>query len=467
MIELSLAEVARAVGARLHGDAAATVDAVTTDSRQVPAGRPLFVALRGEHADGHAYASAAAAAGAVAVLAARPLPELAVPVLEVPDTWTALAALAGEVRRIVDPVAVAITGSVGKTTVKDLTAAAVATQRRTHAAAGSYNNELGVPLTLLGLASDTQVLIAEVGARHVGDIARLAPLVAPDVAVVSAVAAVHVEVFGSVDAVARAKGELVEALGPDGVAVLNVADHRVAAMADRAPAVLRVGVDVPDADVRADRVQLDRRARATVAVTSPWGRVEVRLPVAGRHQVVNALLALAVAGQLGLDLEAAAAGIAGANVSRWRGEVVEAGDVVVLNDAYNSNPLAAAAALDTLQAVERSGDTWAVLGLMAEIGPTNQEEHEAVGRRCAELGVDHLVAVGPEAGAIADGALAAGLDRSRVERAADGDTALRCLLSGVGPGDVVLVKASRVAGLETVAESLVAALRDPGTEGRA
>ncbi len=465
MIELTVADVAAAVGGRVHGDGTRTVDQVATDSRDVPSGRPLFTALPGEQADGHDFAAAAVDAGAVAVLAERALPDIGVPVIEVAATWTALTELAAEVRRRVAPTAVAITGSVGKTTVKDFTAAAVGTQRRVHASRGSFNNELGVPLTLLGLVSDTEVLVAEVGARHVGDIGRLAPLIAPDVAVVTAVAPVHLEVFGSVDAVARGKRELVEALGPDGVAVLNVADPRVAAMADHAPAVLAVGVDVPHADVRAARVELDRQGRAHADVVTPWGRTELVVPVAGRHQVTNALLAIAVAGRLGVDLDAAATGIAGAEISRWRGEVADAGGVVVINDAYNSNPLAVAAAIDTLVAIERSGRTWAVLGVMAEIGPTSDDEHAEVGRRCAELGVDRLVVVGPKAAPIAAGALEAGLDPGRVVHVRDGVEALDRVLPGLSPGDAVLVKASRVAGLETVVDGIVAARGRTGGPG--
>jgi UDP-N-acetylmuramoyl-tripeptide--D-alanyl-D-alanine ligase len=465
VIELRVEEVARATDGRVEGDPAVVVDAVATDSRAMPPGRPLFVALPGEQADGHAFAADAVARGALAVLASRPLPDLDVPVVVVADTWVALRTLAGAVRRRVDPVAVAITGSVGKTTVKDLTAAAVGAAHRTHAASGSYNNELGVPLTLLGIAGDTEVVVTEVGARRVGDIDLLGRLVAPDVAVVTAVAGVHLELFGTLDAVARTKAELVACLDPDGVAVLNVADPRVAAMAERAPSVLRVGTDVADADVRATRVVLDRRARAAAEIATPWGPTEVRLPVAGRHHVLNALLALAVAGHLGGDLDAAAAAIARAAVSPWRGAVDEAGGVVVVNDAYNSNPLAAAAALDTLQAIERTGRTWAVLGLMAEIGATSYDEHRALGRRCAEHGVDHLVVVGADAAPMAAGAVDAGMPPGNVEEVDDAAAALALLVPRVGPGDVVLVKASRVAGLEAVADGLVAARRDAAEVG--
>ncbi|MFA9445446.1 UDP-N-acetylmuramoyl-tripeptide--D-alanyl-D-alanine ligase [Egicoccus sp. AB-alg6-2] len=462
MIVMTLDEIADAVGGTLHGDPLTPVEAVGTDSRTLPQGA-LFVALPGERADGHDHAPDAVTNGAGALLVSRRLDvPSAVAQVVVDDTWRALRDLAAEVRRRVDPVAVAITGSVGKTTVKDFTAAAVGAGQRTVAARGSFNNELGVPLTLLELTADTQALVTEIGARHVGDIAALAPIVAPDLAVVTAVAGVHLEIFGTIDDIAVAKRELVESLGPDGTAVLNVADPRVAAMADHAPAVIRVALEDPDADVYATDIVLDRHARPSATVVTPWGRTHVSLPIAGRHHVGNALLALAVAGHLGVDLDDAAAALGHAPVSRWRGEVVEAGGVVVVNDAYNANPTSVAAALQTLVAVERTGRTHAVLGVMAEIGADHDAEHLAVGRRCEELDVDEVLVVGAEAAAIARGARDAGLPADRVVEVADAEAALAHLLERTADGDVVLVKASRVGGLERVADGLVAARTEPG-----
>jgi UDP-N-acetylmuramoyl-tripeptide--D-alanyl-D-alanine ligase len=453
MIRMTMSEVAAATGGTLTGDPDLIVDAVGTDSRRLPDGSPLFVALATEQADGHDFVAAALAAGAVAVLAQRSLPSTSVPVVQVPDTWTALADLGVHVRRTVGPTTVAVTGSVGKTTVKDLTAAAIGAGRRVHAARGSYNNDLGVPLTMLGLAPDSEVLVAEVGARHVGDIARLAPLVAPDIAIVTAVAGVHLEVFGSIEAIARAKSELVEALGPDGTAVLHVADPRVAAMARIAPNVISVATDDPAADVHASNVRLDRWARATATAVTPWGTATLTLPVAGRHHVLNALLALAVAGHLGVDLDAAAAAIADAPVSPWRGEVSTVNDVTILNDAYNANPTSVVASLETLVAIERTGRTMAILGVMAEIGETAEDEHLAIGRTCAELGVDHVVVVGEGASGIAAGARAAGA--AEVSVVDDGDAAGTVAQAWLAPGDVVVIKGSRVAGLEQVAARLI------------
>ncbi len=453
MIPMPLRDIAAATGGMLTGDPDLVIDAVGTDSRRPPDGSSLFVALPTDHADGHDFIEAAVAAGTAAVLTRRPVPTATVPVIQVTDPWTALADLGVHVRRSVGPTTVAVTGSVGKTTVKDFAAAAIGAGRRVHAARGSYNNELGVPLTMLGLVEDSEVLVAEVGARHVGDIAQLAPLLAPDIAVVTAVAGVHLEVFGSIDAVARAKAELVAALGPDGTAVLHVADPRVAAMAQAAPNVISVATDDPAADVHASDVRLDRLARATATAVTPWGTTTLTLPVAGRHQVLNALLALAVAGHVGIDLDTAAAAIAAAPVSPWRGEVCVANGMTILNDAYNANPTSVVASLDTLVAIERTGRTMAILGVMAEIGDTAQDEHLAIGRTCARLGIDHVVVVGDGAGGIATGARAAGI--AEVSVVADGDAATAVARAWLAPGDVVVVKGSRVAGLEQVAARLV------------
>lgn len=448
MIPVTLGELAAVVDGHVVADADLVVDAVTTDSRQVPAGAPLFVALRGA-SDGHVHVSAAVAAGAVAALVEPGRVEG--PRVEVPDTWQALRTLAAHVRGAVAPRTVAITGSVGKTTVKDLTAAALRAELPTAAATGSYNNELGVPLTLLALEPHHQALVAEIGARHVGDIADLAPLVRPQLAVVTAVAGVHLEIFGTIDDVARAKRELVESLRQDGTAILNGADERVRAMAAVAPRALLVGG--PDADVAAEDVQLDEVARARFRAHTPWGSVaEVRLPVAGRHQVANALFALTVAGHLGVDLDAAAAALADASVSRWRGEVRRAGGITVLDDAYNANPTSVVAALDTLCALRSRGRAVAVLGVMAEIGEAHEREHRRVGAEVAAAGVDELVVVGDDAAALAEGAQEAGL--AQVVQVPDADAAAQHLDGRLTDGDVVLVKASRVAGLERVAALL-------------
>ncbi|MBW3576467.1 MAG: UDP-N-acetylmuramoyl-tripeptide--D-alanyl-D-alanine ligase [Actinobacteria bacterium] len=457
MITLRLADVATATGGRLadlsSGDR--TVHEVTTDSRDVP-DRALFVALRGERHDGHDHIAEAIDAGAVAYVAERPT-STAAPAVLVDDTRRALRDLARVVRERVAPQVVAITGSVGKTTTKDLAAAALGAGRRTVAAPGSYNNEIGVPLTCLAARADTEVLVVEVGSRGVGHIAALMAVVQPDVAIVTAVNAAHLEMFGDVDTVARAKGELVEALSPAGTAILNADDARVLAMAARTDAqVLTYGRT--DADVVADDVDLDRLARPRFLARTPWGEAHVSVPLAGEHHVSNSLAALAAAGIAGVDIEAAAAALRAAPVSSWRSEVSEAGGVVVLNDAYNANPASMRAALDALLRIQGTvaGRSWAVLGLMAEMGETSHDDHRALGRECAAAGLDRLVVVGRgDAAAIAAGAREAGFAGDHLWQVDDADGAVDVVHPRVRAGDVVLVKASRVGGLEAVADALL------------
>lgn len=466
MIRLSLREIADATGGTLRGEDL-VVDEVTTDSRSVPAGSPLFVALRGETHDGHDHVAGASSAGAVACLVEREV-DGEVPAVVVDDTWQGIQDLARLVRERVDPTVVAITGSVGKTTTKDLVAAACLSGLRTVAAQGSYNNEVGVPLTCLACTDDTQVLVVEVGSRGVGHIADLMPVVQPDVTVVTAVSGAHLEMFGDLDTVARAKGELVEATVPGGVAVLNGDDPRVAGMADLTGEQTLLfgyeGTAEVEPDVRAVDVRTDPRARPMFRAVTPWGETEVRLPLAGEHHVGNALAAVAVAGHLGVDLDAVAAALADAPVSSWRSEILEAGDVTVLNDAYNANPASMRAALRALTAIERPDDarTWAVLGVMAELGPTADDEHRSLGTTVVQLGIDRLVVVGEEARPILDGARDAGFAEDAAAYVEEAEAAGRLVVDGVDDGDVVLVKASRVGGLEHVAERLVGE-RETGT----
>lgn len=453
MIPLTLAQVAAAVDGRIE-DAApdVIVDEVTTDSRQMDsASATLFVARRGESADGHDHAEAAIQGGAVAVLASRPLPGL--PSVLVGDTGEALRALAQHVRDTVDPTVIGVTGSVGKTTTKDFIAGACAASQPTVAAFGSFNNETGVPLTLLSARPDTRILVVEMGARGIGQVAELARWARPSIGVVTAVAGVHLELFGDLDTIARTKGELIAALPPDGTAVLNHDDPRVAAMASRTTArVLRCSLDDPGADVIAERITLDDRARPRFSASTPWGMHEVALPVAGRHHVSNALLALGAAGAAGADVAAACDALAAAPISPSRASVLDVAGITVLDDAYNASPASTLAALQTLADLAVTGRRVAVLGVMAEIGAGHDTEHWRVGNRAAGV-VDHLVVVGDEAAHIAGGAREGGL--AQVDHVADVGAAVAAL-GDLAPGDAVLVKASRVAGLERV----VAALRD-------
>lgn len=452
MIPLTAEQLADVVGGDLlpSADPAGVVDDVVIDSRRARPGS-VFVALPGEHADGHAYVADALRRGATLCLvdAGAGVGDMAA--VAVDDCADALVGLGRWARDTAAPQVVAITGSSGKTTTKDLLAAAIGASVDTVATPGSYNNELGVPLTCCALTLTTEVLVAEVGARGLGHVATLAAVLRPDVAVVTTIAGAHLEQFGSLEVVAQAKGELVEALGEGGVAVLNADDPRVLALAARtAGRVVTYGLGA-DADWRAEDVTLDARARARFRV----GGLEVALPVPGAHQVGNALAALAAAAAVGVDLPAAVAGLAGARLSPGRSALVETpGGVTVLDDSYNANPASMAAALRTLAGLDVEGRRWAVLGRMAELGPGGPQEHAGVGRLAAELGVDGVVVVGAEARPIAEAAEAAGLAHWLVDGP---DAAVAALAGRLAPGDAVLVKASRAAGLERVAAALVAA----------
>lgn len=454
MIAMTLAEIARVVGGRLDGgaDPAATVRATPViDSREAGPGS-LFVALTGEHADGHAFAAAAAAAGAVATLAARPV---AGPAVLVGDVVSALGALAAHVVRAPSRLRVlGVTGSSGKTTVKDLTAALLSRAGPTVAPRNSFNNEIGLPLTALRVASETRFLMLEYSARRTGHIAALTRLVRPDIAAVLNVGRAHLGEFGSREAIAQAKGELIEALPEEGVAVLHADDPVVAGMAGRTRArVLRFGTGA-SAEVRASEVGLDPWVRPSFQLHLPDAEsYRVNLRYLGAHQVGNALAAAALAHAAGLAGESIAAGLSeAAPTSRWRMELREmAGGGLVLNDAYNANPESTSAALRTLAALASGRRSWAVLGEMAELGQSAPQAHAEIGRLAGELGIDRVVGIGAPTAALVDAALSAG---ARAEQVADPDAARRLLEAALRPGDVVLVKGSRVAALERLAEGL-------------
>lgn len=457
MIPLSLARIAEITGGTLQdtADPAAVVRGpVVIDSRQAAPGC-LFAAVRGTRVDGHAFAAAAVAAGAVGVLAARPVPA---PAVVVDDVVAALGRLA---RAVVDALpevtVVAVTGSSGKTSTKDLLGGLAARLGPTVAPVGSYNNEIGHPLTVLRADAATRYLVLEVSARGLGHIAHLCRIAPPRIGVVLNVGSAHLGEFGDRQAIAQAKGELVEALPADGVAVLNADDPLVAGMAGRTRARVVTYGRASDADVRAVDVTLDEVGRPRFTLRTPEGEAQVALRLHGAHYVTNALAAAAVARELGMDPAATAEALgAVAAVSRWRMEVRERPDgVVVVNDAYNANPESVRAALDTLAVMARGRRAFAVLGQMAELGTESAARHEEVGRHAAEAGVTGLVAVGAEAAPILSGAAKSGSWDGEALPVPDAAAAVDALRARLRPGDVVLVKGSRVAGLERVAQALL------------
>jgi UDP-N-acetylmuramoyl-tripeptide--D-alanyl-D-alanine ligase len=456
VIPLSVGQIAEITGAVRDpaADPAATVTGpVVIDSRQAGPGS-LFAALPGERADGHDFAPQAVAAGATAVLATRPP---GVPALIVPDVPAALGALA---RAVVDQVpsltVAAITGSAGKTTTKDLAAQLIEQLGPTVSPRNSFNNEIGHPLTVLRVTRETRYLVAEMSARGPGHIAALCQISPPQLGAVLCVGLAHAGMFGSIDDVATAKGELPEALPADGVAVLNADDPRVLAMAGRTRARVVTFGQSPGADVRADGIALDEAGRPRFTLVTGAGQAPVRLQLHGGHNVSNALAAAALAGQLGMDVSAVADGLSAAVArSRWRMEVTERNDgVTVVNDAYNANPEAIRAALATLVTMARGRRAFAVLGPMSELGDQGDQLHEQAGRAAAGAGLAGLIVVGQEAAPMVAGAKAHPAWRGELLQVPDAAAAVAAIEERVRPGDVILVKASRSANLQRVALAL-------------
>ncbi|MFJ2824176.1 UDP-N-acetylmuramoyl-tripeptide--D-alanyl-D-alanine ligase [Streptomyces toxytricini] len=466
MIALSLAEIADITGGRPHDipDPSVRITGpVVIDSRQVEAGS-LFAAFAGERVDGHEFAEGAVAAGAAAVLATRPV---GVPAIVVDDVEKALGALARAVVHRLGTDVVALTGSAGKTSTKDLIAQVLQAHAPTVWTPGSLNNEIGLPLTALRATEETRHLVLEMGARGIGHIAYLTGLTPPRIGVVLNVGTAHIGEFGGREQIAVAKGELVEALpaaADGGIAVLNADDPLVRAMSARTKARTLLFGEADDADVRAADVRMTPSGQPSFTLHTPTGCGEVTLRLYGEHHVSNALAAAAVAHALGMSAQETANALSGAGtLSRWRMEVTERADgVTVVNDAYNANPESMRAALRALAAMggaarANGGRTWAVLGPMAELGDASLAEHDAVGRLAVRLNVSKLVAVGGiEASWLQLGAYNEGSWGEESVLVSDAQAAVDLLRSELRPGDVVLVKASRSIGLERVAEALLA-----------
>ncbi len=458
MIPLSIAEIAQITGAVLdgvHDPAAVIAGPVVIDSRDAVPGA-LFAALPGERADGHDFAAAAVAAGAVAVLGTR---RVGVPALVVADVPAALARLArAVVDRLPGLTIAAITGSAGKTTTKDLAAQLVGSLGPTVAPPNSFNNEIGHPLTVLRVTADTRYLVSELSARGPGHIAALCEVAPPVLGAVLCVGHAHAGEFGSIEQIAAAKAELLLALPADGVALLNADDPLVAAMARRTAARVVTFGRSPGANVRAAAVSLDELSRPRFTLEMPDGTAAVTLRLHGEHNVTNALAAGAMAGQLGLGVSAVAAGLSAATAkSRWRMEVTERPDgVVVVNDAYNASPEAVTAALAALRVMADGRRAYAVLGRMAELGERSREFHEQAGVAAARAGLAGLIAVGDAAAPMLTGAKSVPGFAGQLLAVPDGPAAVAALEERLRPGDVVLVKASRAVGLQTVALALAA-----------
>lgn len=466
MLTLSVATLVEVTGGRLAaGPDTTMVNGLAIDSRSVDPGA-AFVAFVGEHADGHAFVREALAAGARAIIVTRDdesvrqaieesgRSEVALVVVE--DAAAAVERLAAWHRmRLVCPV-IGITGSTGKTTTKDFLRSVLATRMRVVATTGNRNNELGVPLTVMEAGADTEALIVEMAMRGPGQIARLSEIARPTAGLVTNVGVSHLEAMGSEEAIASAKAELVRAIPERGRVFLNGDDAWSEALAKASAAAVTLYGLGPGCDVRAEDVRVEQDGHPAFRLVAEQGVADVRLPLLGRHNVYNALAAAAAGLYLELSLDDVVAGLERTVVSKWRMETFEsATGIMVINDAYNANPTSMRAAIAALGDLPTEGRRIAVLGDMAELGSLSELAHFQLGERVAGSAVDVLVTVGQRAKRIADGALASGMDPEAVRPCASPEEASEVLDDLLQPGDTVLVKASRVMGLEAVVEGIM------------
>jgi UDP-N-acetylmuramoyl-tripeptide--D-alanyl-D-alanine ligase len=440
-VRFTAEQIATITDGRVVGDPTATVDGATQDSRDVQPGQ-LFVPLVAER-DGHDFVDVAVASGATVHLTQHEATARGATAVVVDDTAAALEALGAAARARMDVPVVGITGSVGKTTVKDLALGVLGAAGPVHGSARSFNNEIGVPLTLLATPDGATAVVVEMGARGLGHIRHLCGIARPTIGVVTRVAMVHSELFGSIDDIARGKGELVEALPPSGTAVLNAGDERVAAMAARTPAtVLTYGVGL--GDVRVERVDVADDLRLRVALVTPWGHVEVEPSARGAHNAENAAAAAAVGLATGMDLDAVAVGLGRAELSPLRMSVdTHPSGATILDDTYNANPTSMRAALDALAALPAARRV-AVLGVMAELGPESDAEHAAIGAEVVERGMELVTVAAPQYEAERHGGIAVG----------DVDAAVAAI-GALDTDTAMLAKGSRVAGLDELVRRLL------------
>jgi UDP-N-acetylmuramoyl-tripeptide--D-alanyl-D-alanine ligase len=463
MIALQMKDIAQLIRGTVSVECdpgAVVTGEVRIDSRIIQPG-DLFVAIPGETFDGHDFTDQARLAGAVAVVVSQPVSG---PHVLVEDTVQALGRLAhGVVTQLPDLTTIALTGSSGKTSTKDLLAQVMPTLGPTIAPLGSFNNETGLPLTALGVDERTRFLIAEMGARGVGHIAYLCGITPPNIGIVLNVGHAHVGEFGSRGAIAQAKGEIVEALPSSGLAILNEDDVLVRAMRSRTSARVITFGRSDTSDVRITDLRLAADGSPSFTAITGGEQARISLPLIGEHHALNAAAVIAVGTWLGVSLDQLADRLSQVRaLSRWRMEVTTTpNNITIINDAYNANPESMAAALRALVAISQgdSGEisatrrSFAVLGEMRELGESAQAAHEDIGRLTVELGIGQVIVVGAAASAIAEARSAAGMS-STTTVVADPEQAIELLTSVLGADDVVLVKASRAVGLETVAAGI-------------
>jgi len=455
MISLTLGQISEIVGGKTYGDASQLItSAPVFDSRSAIKGS-LFLALVGENSDGHNYVDDAKAHGATGFMTTR---EVNGDGIVVPDVLSAVRTLATYVRKqLPNLTVIGITGSSGKTTTTDVLASILSSRANCVATKASFNNELGAPITLLECDVDTKYCILEMGARHQGDIAALCTMAMPNVGVVLRVGTAHLGEFGSVEKIAQTKGELIASLGPDATAVLGTYDPHTKAMKSlHSGKIIYFGEGAHD-DVRAADIEM-REARPHFDLVTPAGRDAVGMRLIGAHQISNALAAAAVCTALDIPIEVIASGLSTADLaSKWRMQLNDIDDLLIINDAYNANPESMKAALDSLVlfAQERGGASWAFLGQMHELGTQSESLHASVAVHAHELSVDHLVSIGTRA--FADGIPA---QSSTTLHYCKDITEAISLAQHFAPGDVVLVKASRSEHFEELNQGLEDSWKD-------
>ena len=461
MIALKASEIAQIVGGELKGSDVTVTAAPVFNSSQATPGS-IFLALKGEKADGHSFVAEAFRRGALLAIVSVASSERCI---VVPDVLTALNKLAAHVRDLLkDLQVIALTGSQGKTTTKDLLQHILENLGRTVAPTGNFNNELGTPITLLQCDEETKFCILEMGARHIGDIALLCQMAKPNIGMVLRVGTAHIGEFGSAEAVAQAKSEMISSLDPGAVAILGQYDAFTPQMSALHKGKIITFGETTAADVRATDVEI-REGRPHFDLVTSAGRAAVGLRLVGVHQVANALAAAAAATAVGASIDQIAVALSTADIrSKWRMEIQELRGVVLINDSYNSSPESAEAALRTLVlfAQERGGQSWAFLGKMHELGESSVDRHADIGTLASELGIDHLVCIG----AAEYSSKLAVSSATEIHLFEKKEEVLQ-LVHQMSAGDVVLVKASRAEKFEELAQAMVAeiiALIEAGSE---
>ncbi len=455
MIEIRVDELVQVVGGELLIEGQSRlVKSVSTDTRSLKPG-DVFFALKGESFNGNTFLEKAFQQGASgAVIDSNKLKgklEVDGFVVRVRDSLEALGKLASFVRKRVGFKVVAITGSTGKTTTRDFLASILSKSMRTVSSPRNFNNEVGVPLTLLQADQSTEVAVVEMAMRGLGQIAYLARLAQPDIGVVTTVGLTHYELLGSEEKILKAKAELVENLSPNGWAVLNCDDTSFNFLAKQSQAeVIKFGFR-NQPHFTAEKISLDNEARASFVLVTPQGKIDIKLAYPGRHCLENALAASAAAWHLGLSLEEIKQGLEKAELSSMRMEVEKIGGVTLINDAYNANPTSMAAALEVLSAF-KAQRRWACLGDMLELGPIAQREHRKLGKKLAQYHFDGILFLGEMSSEVSQAAIEAGFPGEQINLFNDHQEAARFLVNILKPGDVALFKASRALSLERVVD---------------